>query len=524
VNATLRELWGRHRIRCNVSHLDAPRAPTRGCPLHEASRVKSPRKRVAVFSLGCKLNQAEGEAMKHLCGESGYDLVPFGAEADVYVVNTCTVTSEADREGRRLARQARRRAPEGAKVIIAGCSAQANTQGMLIPEADLLLGNAEKLRLPDYLGGAEGAGAVQTGSVPRPGSVPEVRVAPIAERSFIDTFALPNFEGRARAFLKVQDGCDFSCTFCATTLARGKSRSLELEECAAQAALLARCGPGRNGSGRSGHREIVLTGIHLGAYGRDLRPRATLSRLVGRVLEAIGAAGASGAARVRLSSVEPGEVTRELVRACARRAFGKKTSSGKGEPYVCRHFHIPVQSGDDGILGAMERNYTADRCARRFEEIAHALPGACLGADFIAGFPGESERAFERTMEWVREAPVSYLHVFPYSPREGTPGAQLPGRLHGSETRRRVRALTELGRRKWAAFLASQEGAEAEVLFERRLEDGRLTGLTDNYIRVAAKGPEEWIGEIVSMRLAAEAGGGAPGGPLRAQLTGVPAA
>ncbi|MEE9273750.1 MAG: hypothetical protein V3V62_00385, partial [bacterium] len=376
----------------------------------------------------------------------------------------------------------------------------------------------------------------QTGSVPRPGLVPEVRVAPIAGRSLIDTFALPNFEGRARAFLKVQDGCDFSCTFCATTLARGKSRSLDLEECADQAALLARGGgrlagsgpdrggAGRNGQDRSGHREIVLTGIHLGAYGRDLRPRATLSRLVGRILEAIGAAEASGAARVRLSSVEPGEVTRELVRVCAQSAFGKKISSGS---YVCRHFHIPVQSGDDGILGAMERNYTAGRCARRFEEIARAVPGACLGADFIAGFPGESESAFERTMEWVREAPVSYLHVFPYSPREGTRAAQLPGRLHGSESRRRVRALTELGRRKWAAFLASQAGAEAEVLFERRLEDGRLTGLTDNYIRVAAEGPEEWIGEIVPMRLAAEAGGsvpGAPGGPLRAQLAGVPAA
>jgi threonylcarbamoyladenosine tRNA methylthiotransferase MtaB len=504
--------------------------------LHETSRVKSPRKRVAVFSLGCKLNQAEGEAMKHLCGESGCDLVPFGDEADVYVVNTCTVTSEADREGRRLARQARRRAPEGARVIIAGCSAQANTRGMLIPEADLLLGNAEKLRLPDYLGGAEGA--VQTNSVPGPGSAPEVCVAPIAERSLMDTLALPNFEGRARAFLKVQDGCDFSCTFCATTLARGKSRSLAPDECAAQAALLAGSGSGRGGPDRdaldqSGHREIVLTGIHLGAYGRDLKPRATLSRLVGRVLEAIstgdaigtgGGADAGGAMRLRLSSVEPGEVTRELVRICARSAFGKKASSGKREPYVCRHFHIPVQSGDDEILGAMARNYTADRCARRFEEIARAIPGVCLGADFIAGFPGESESAFERTMAWVREAPVSYLHVFPYSPREGTGAAALPGRLHGSEMRRRARALGELGRRKWAAFLASQAGAEAEVLFERRTEDGRLTGLTDNYIRVAAEGPDEWIREIVPMRLAADAGAPAPGGAIRAQLAGVPVA
>ncbi|MFP6888667.1 MAG: tRNA (N(6)-L-threonylcarbamoyladenosine(37)-C(2))-methylthiotransferase MtaB [Nitrospinota bacterium] len=453
--------------------------------MYETNSFKVPNQRIAIFSLGCKLNQAEGEAMRHLCAQSGFDLVPFGGEADVYVINTCTVTSEADREGRRLARQARRRAPVGAQVIIAGCSAQANSERMRIPEVDLLLGNAEKMCLPEHLGKPARRGECPPGG---DGPLPEIRVASIQERSQMDVFPLPHFEGRTRAYLKVQDGCNFSCTFCATTLARGPSRSLDAGECLEHAQRLT----------EGGHKEIVLTGIHLGAYGRDLKPRRTLSQLLERML------GMGELGRVRLSSVEPGEVTRELVRVTRWGAFGKKEDG----PYLCRHFHIPVQSGDDCILRAMGRNYTADRCARRFSELASALPGVCLGADFIVGFPGESERAFERSLEWVREAPIAYLHVFPYSPRENTLAASLEGRLHGTEVKRRVRALQELGRRKWAAFAASQAGAEAEVLFEGRRDDGLLSGLTDNYVRVMAAGPNEWIGELVPMRLEPGAGSG----------------
>ncbi len=469
----------RHRICLNVNHLDASRGLSRGFLLHESNRLKFPRRRIAVFSLGCKLNQAEGEGICHLCGESGCEIVPFEAEADVYVINTCTVTSEADREGRRLARQARRRAPEGAKIVLAGCSVQANPGGMLIPEADLLLGNAEKMRLSEHLASA----AWREG-----GASAEVRAAAIDRRDRLDAVPLEHFEGRTRAYLKVQDGCNFSCSFCATTLARGPSRSLAADDCLWHARRLA----------EGGHREIVLTGVHLGAYGRDLKPRDTLSRLLDRLVEE------GGLRRVRLSSVEPGEVTRELVRVSAENAYGRR----KKGTYTCRHFHIPVQSGDDGILRAMGRNYTAERCARRFAELARAIPGVCLGGDFIAGFPGESAEAFERTMAWVRESPIAYLHVFPYSPRENTPAAEMPGRLHGVESRRRVRALRELGRRKWTAFLASQAGAEAEVLIEGRRKDGLLTGLTDNYVRVAAEGPEEWIGEIVPMRLSPGGEGG----------------
>ena len=438
--------------------------------------ARKPRRRIAVTSLGCKLNQAEGEAMRHRCAEAGYEIVPFGQGADVYVVNTCTVTAEADRESRRLARRARRLAPEGGRVILAGCAPQANPDGMRIPEVDLLLGNAEKIHLPDHL------------SVPlrRNGGEarsPEVRVAPMEDGTRFETFSLPHFEGRTRALLKVQDGCDFSCSFCATTLARGPSRSLDPEACAAQAERLV----------GDRHIEIVLTGIHLGAYGRDLEERTTLSRLVRRLL------GVRELGRLRLSSVEPGEVTRELIRSVSAHSYENATEGGA---YVCRHFHIPVQSGDDEVLSRMGRNYRAEPCANKFKEIGRRISGVCLGADFIAGFPGETDSAFERTLEWVRAVPLAYMHVFPYSPREGTEAAAMEKKLSPATVRARVRALGELGDRKWAAFVASQIGVRAEVLFERRLKDsGFLAGLTDNYIRVLANGPDDWIGRSVPLRL-----------------------
>ena len=327
--------------------------------------------RLALANLGCKLNHAEGEAMKHLCAGAGYELVPFSGEADVYVVNSCTVTAEADREGRRLARRARRMGGADARVVIAGCSAQANAEKMLIPEADLLLGNREKLHLHEELA--------------KPflrDEKPEMRISPIEESLDIESVVLPQFGSRTRAYLKVQDGCNFSCSFCATTIARGASRSLEVDSCVEHADTLL----------SGGHEELVLTGIHLGAYGRDIKPRSTLSRLVSRLL------GMERTFRLRLSSVEPGEFTRELIRVVAGEAYGSGRSNGGS--YVCRHFHIPVQSGDDETLGAMKRNYTAARCASRFDEIAKKIDGACLGGDFIVGFPGESKEAFERTMEW----------------------------------------------------------------------------------------------------------------------------
>lgn len=430
------------------------------------------RPRLAIYSLGCKLNQAEGEAMLHSCALAGYEVVPFEEEADIYVVNTCTVTHEADRDGRRLARKARRRAPPGAKVILAGCSSQANSQEMRIPEADLLLGNAEKLHLVGEL----------EKSIEKEGDLPELRIAPIKEQLDIETVALPQFGGRTRAYLKVQDGCDFSCTFCASTLARGVSRSLPLADCVQQARQLA----------EGGHLEIVLTGVHLGAYGRDLSQRSTLSRLMKGLL------GLEGLRRLRLSSVEPGEITRELMRISSASAFREGVVRS---PYLCRHFHIPVQSGDDRTLEAMGRNYSAAFCEGRFAELARQIPEVCLGGDFIVGFPGETPEAFGKTLEWVRESPLAYLHVFPYSSRPGTLAAGMADTVATGEIRKRVKKLQDLGRRKWAAFVARQEGRETEVLVEGRRGDGALSGLADNYIRVFLDGPDAYIGQSIPVRL-----------------------
>ena len=410
--------------------------------------------------------------MRHKCSLAGFDLVPFNEQADVYVVNSCTVTSEADRETKKLARRARRLAKNGASVIIAGCSPQANIKSMSIPEVDMLLGNSEKLDLPNQL--------VQEMSS---NSFPEVRVGEIQREMKPEDSSFPCFESQTRAFMKVQDGCDFSCSFCATTIARGPSRSLSLEDCINNAREFV----------SNGHREIVLTGIHLGAYGKDFRPRLSLSKLSEALLNV------EDLVRIRFSSVEPGEVTKELVRVVSKNTFSR--NEGNQSPYFCRHFHIPVQSGDDSVLSAMRRNYKIDRCTRRFNEITSSVPGACLGGDFIVGFPEETRAAFNKTLDWVRESPISYLHVFPYSEREGTDSSLINFAVDSKEKKRRANELRILGQRKWSAFVASQTGTNAEVLFESKNKEGLLSGLTDNYVRVVSDAPDSFIGKHVRVQL-----------------------
>lgn len=432
----------------------------------------SRRKRLALVSLGCKLNHAEGEAMRHKCSQAGFDLVPFNQEADVYVVNSCTVTSEADRETKKLARRARRLAKNGASVIIAGCSPQANVESMSIPEVDLLLGNTEKLDLPNQL-------AQKFNS----SEFPEVRVGEIPKEMNAEDSSFPCYDSQTRAFMKVQDGCDFSCSFCATTIARGPSRSLSLENCLDNARQFV----------LNGHSEIVLTGIHLGAYGKDFKPRLSLSKLSEALLDL------EGLIRIRFSSVEPGEVTRELVRVVSQNTFQKKERNSY--PYFCRHFHIPVQSADDAVLRSMKRNYKIDRCTRRFNEISSSIHGTCLGGDFIVGFPEETRAAFNKTIDWVRESPISYLHVFPYSERKGTDSSLINFAVDPKEKKRRATELRILGQRKWSAFVTSQIGTDAEVLFESRNKEGLLSGLTDNYIRVVSDGQDSLIGQHVKVQL-----------------------
>ncbi|MGH7407070.1 MAG: tRNA (N(6)-L-threonylcarbamoyladenosine(37)-C(2))-methylthiotransferase MtaB, partial [Candidatus Methylomirabilales bacterium] len=331
--------------------------------------------RVAFATLGCRLNQFETDLMADAFRADGCETVPFAAEADVYVINTCTVTARADADSRRLIRQAVRRNPL-AFVVATGCYAQRSPQALLTIEGvDLVLGNAEKREVLRYLRDFAW------------GSPPRAAVGDIGALRTFQAAAAPTDPHRTRPFLKVQDGCNFACTFCIIPKVRGPARSLPPEAAVAEARRLA----------AAGHPEVVLTGINLGTYGWDLTPRVWLSELVRRILAE------TDLPLLRLSSLHPHEVREDLI--------GLMAESGR----LCRHLHLALQSGDDGILRAMARSYRARHFRQTVRSAAEAAPGVAIGADVIVGFPGETEEAFQNTVTLLSDLPVAYLHVFTYS-------------------------------------------------------------------------------------------------------------
>jgi threonylcarbamoyladenosine tRNA methylthiotransferase MtaB len=425
---------------------------------------------VGLTTVGCKLNQYESEMVREQFLRAGYEVVPFDAPADVYVVNSCTVTSRSDRDSRRLARRARRANPE-ALVVVTGCYAEVSGDVVAgIPEIDLVVGNADKRRLAEVVadGSAERAGA------------PGVRVADGG--SDFDEPLVNRFGTHTRAFMKVQDGCDAACTYCIVRRARGPSRSLPPERAVEQAQRFA----------EAGHAEIVLVGVHLGAYGLDLSPPLRLADLVARLTEV------PGLGRIRLSSVEPQELDDDLVSLAA------------DSPKVCQHFHIPVQSGDDDVLRRMARPYTGGFVAELLTGAAERIPDVGIGADVIVGFPGEGESHFRRTQELLSGLPVTYLHVFSYSPRPGTPAADFGDQVQEEVKKGRCRALRELSAEKAFAFGRKLVGTTAEVLIEgaRRGAARAVTGLTGNYVRVVLEGCESRVGEMLATRLVGVGGDG----------------
>lgn len=424
---------------------------------------KSERPRLALATLGCKLNQSEGALMAGRSADAGYRVVDFNLEAEVFVINSCTVTARSDREVRQLVRRARRLNP-GAKVVLAGCYPQAYPkEAEALPGVDLILGNEEKLRLPEHLSPAHN-GRVMVGPL---------RGGPLgAERALY-------FPGRTRAFLKVQDGCNFRCTYCIVPRARGTSRSLPLESVLSQArALLG-----------AGYRELVLTGAHLGSWGLDLGEGQNLLRAL-RSLRSLGRT-----FRVRLSSLEPLELEEGIIE--------EASPGARGNPFLCPHFHLPLQSGDDSILRAMRRPYTSALYAERVKKVLSIIPHACIGADVMVGFPGEDEASFGRTLSFISSLPLAYLHVFSFSPREGTPAATFPGQVPHSIKKRRSALLRELGREKRRAFLEKARGSVRRVLIEgtRDRATGLLKGYTDNYIRVLLAGPDSLMNSLLRVRL-----------------------
>ena len=381
--------------------------------------------------------------------------MPFGDGADIYVINTCSVTDFADRKCRKVVRQALRTNPN-AFVVVVGCYAQLKPEEIAqIPGVDLVLGAGEKFRILSYiddLSKSPGKGMV------RAGEVREVS-------EFIDAFS---FGDRTRSFLKVQDGCDYKCTFCTIPQARGRSRSDTVENVVANARKL----------GEMGIREVVLTGVNIGDFGNGteviegVRPKkeAMFIDLI-RALDEVGEV-----PRFRISSIEPNLCTDEIIDFVAQ--------SERFMP----HFHMPLQSGNNKQLQQMRRRYKRELYAERVAQIKKRMPHACIGVDVIVGFPGETEADFLETYHFLRELDIAYLHVFTYSERANTPAAEMDGVVPMEERRRRNEMLTILSEKKRRAFYEAHQGQTRPVLFEKHAEAGMLSGFTDNYIKIETAG------------------------------------
>ena len=415
--------------------------------------------RIAITTLGCKINQFESAAMAESLGREGFLVVPFADEADIYLINTCTVTARTDAESRRLIRRARNRQP-AAKIVVTGCYAQvAFDQLREMSGVHLILGNSEKKGIAELLREI--------------GEEPRVLVSDISLERQAAGITLESFAEHTRVFLQVQNGCDAFCSYCIVPYARGRSRSVPLAE-----AL-----DGIRSFAGKGFKEVVLTGIHLGGYGLDLTPRQSLLGLLTAVDEG------ELVPRLRVGSIEPTEITTPLVRFFATSEI------------ICPHLHIPLQSGDDRVLERMNRRYNTSRFREVIEELAATIPDICIGCDVIAGFPGETDGEFETTYRLIDALPIAYLHVFPFSPRPGTPAATMPSQAPGGVIRERAAALRRLSERKKRAYHERFVGRELEVLVQERKEGGMVKGLSRNYIPVMLPGDDNLINSEISVRI-----------------------
>jgi threonylcarbamoyladenosine tRNA methylthiotransferase MtaB len=401
---------------------------------------------LSVATLGCKVNQFESEALMDALEQRGYALIPFEQGADITVINTCTVTHRADFQSRQTVRRAVR-SNANSLIIVTGCYPQVEPDAFLkMQGVHYLLGNREKNQIPDFL------------PLMQKGKFQKVQVGDIQkERHFSET-PLHSFHRHTRAFLKIQDGCNAYCTYCIVPHARGQSRSLQPERVIGNLKILK----------EKGFKEVVLTGIHLGAYGLDLDPSFPLEKLLGQLEKE------ETPDRIRLSSIEPGDFSPELISALSQ--------SNK----ICPHLHISIQSGDDEILKKMNRDYDRSFLSDLIRELHLRVPNLSIGADVIVGFPGETEEKFKNTYGLVESLPFSYLHVFPFSRRKGTPACQFPQRVDEKEIKKRAEAMRELGKKKRQAFYHQFLNQELSVLLEDRKEKetGGWKGLSRNYIPV----------------------------------------
>lgn len=420
-------------------------------------------KKVAFYTLGCKLNYSETSSISRMFEQKGYQKVAFNEQPDIFIINTCSVTDNADKKCRKIVREAQGINPNGYVAII-GCYAQLKPQEISeIPGVDAVLGAAEKFRLIDLLDGFVKAPVAQPG---------RVMASPIEEA--VDYHVSYSLNDRTRTFLKVQDGCDYPCAYCTIPLARGKSRSDTVENVVKAAHEIA----------ARGVKEIVLTGVNIGDFGlHDGKRTETFFELV-QALDEV-----EGIERFRISSIEPNLLTDEIIAFVAQ--------SKRFVP----HFHIPLQSGSNKVLGLMRRRYRRELYVDRVTKIKELMPDCCIGVDVIVGHPGETKEEFLETYNFLNELPISYLHVFTYSERPNTLAVDIKPVVPQSQRAERSKMLHILSDKKRRAFYEGQLGTERTVLFEDEVVVGNMQGFTENYVRVTAKYDPLLINEVKRLQL-----------------------
>jgi len=415
------------------------------------------RRNIAYFTLGCKLNFSETSYIATKLEVEGYNQVSFNQKADYYVIHTCTVTQAADRKSRQLIRKISRKNPE-AVIVAMGCYAQVKPEELSsISEVDIILGTAEKFNLGDYLKDYK-KGQPQT-----------ISISPVEEAISFN----PAYSGsdRTRSFLKIQDGCDYTCTYCTIPLARGKSRSPYIKDIVLQAKDIA----------GKGVKEIILTGVNIGDFGK-LTGESFLDLL--KELDKV-----HGIHRFRISSIEPNLLEDNIIHFAAR------------SNRIAPHFHIPLQSGSDRILKLMQRRYTTELFQKRIYLIRKVIPDAGIGIDVIIGFPGETDTDFTQTYEFLNQLDISYLHVFTYSDRNNTKSVIMRDKVNPAIKEQRSKLLHELSEKKRKLFYSNQLGKIASVLFEAKKYNGRMSGYTENYIKVEKLFDIDDVGSVLKVRL-----------------------
>ena len=446
--------------------------------------------KVALFTIGCKVNQYETEAIAEKLEALGFERVDFSEKADIYVINTCTVTGESDRSSRQAIYRAKRRSPD-AKIIVTGCYAQMEKEFLKsLPGVSMVVKQEGKGRLPFMVmdmfslkkekspvgsGCPSAEGESRFAGHPEPEMVrgkdtPQQRYWEDADQFF--GFRVKGLAKHTRALVKIQDGCEKNCAYCVVPFARGKERSREVGEIISET----------NDLVENGYKEVILTGVHVGRYNKDDLGLVQLSE---RILNE------TKVERMRYSSIEPYEFSDQLI---------DLVSNSKR---ICRHLHISLQSGDNVILSRMKRDYSIGEYRVLIDKISKAIPDVMIGADVIVGFPGETDKQFENTCEFIATFPINYLHIFSYSDRKGTEASSMPNKIPPQVIHERSEIMHALGKEKWRDYIERFVGRKLEVLIENRRDrkTSMLTGLSDNYIRVLLDGEDSLKNRIISVHI-----------------------